>query len=1624
MTEQKAKFGVLVQRGKEQYVIEGGEHPVPPKLVPTPPPTGWLCVHDRDIYCNTIHEGEGCKGHFKEICQKGEKDNLESYAINLGCIPVGENSTNLRLGTWQFDQNFGNHDNVYGQPYNFLYLIKADGDVEAFKYFVNDEAKDPNTEFSLGDFKNHLEIKYDPLVPGNYTVSVGLEFRIGPCTNCTFTPLIPSFYAFGNWTISVSCIERMIDPYKLYDFDTLNIYESRDANFTIKNNINTTLLADVWIDGPDYLDFDIIEGPKGKFYLWPNNHTNIKIRWNPQVLGNQTAKLNISCDNGYWDYCYLTGFSEKPPCEYLAIYPDKEYSFGEVLVGSKEEHTFLILNSYPADIYINVKLEGDNDFRIKDGGVRKIEGFWNSDTTVEFAPTSIGDKEAYLILEPCNVSCLIRGIGKAAIIFEPWEYDFGKIQLKHCSDTIPFTLKNIGEEDAFVSVSIRGDTNSNFTLIEGFNETLYAGNEGTVRVRFCPNQFGNATAYLCAEVTAEADEYINITAVLHGKGTFQYAEPHISISPSDVQFPDTYPGMTSSKSITVKNEGAEKAYIKLSVDPEGIFDIEKKNTTINIKAGASKEFDVCFSPVSEGNFTGQIIANCLNGNIATITIHGKSPSPPCDAIIISPSFHDFGAVRRNKISDTVNFTIKNEWIVVFNFTVSLSGPDASQFTILEGEGDQSLAPLEECGIKVQFNPTEVGNKTAYLTISPYAPICDNISATLIGECRPDCRLYIYPEEYDFGEVIVNKCSPTANFSIMNYGSDPARCNVLLWGLSMENFTIVEYPNITLHPGEVSIIGVKYCPNNTGSHITSLVAMGYDCDNNFATLTGKGIPAPPTAPNFTISPSIFDFGEVKINESSDTQEFILRNVGEDKGIITANITGPDADNFALVGQSGKRTMLPGCFHKFKVKFSPDEPRNFTAKLWINTSWSGGEIPDVYATLYGVGKTHYDFEIKPSSVSFGEVLVNEISQPKTVYLKNLGMNATVYVHLASGENFEILSGAGYHYIEENASLPITIGFKPRDEYYYYDYLKVEHPSVSKSCLLSGIGKPRCNIVIEPENYDFGKVYVGETSQSKSFKISNKGKGEAAVNIEIDGVDADNWTIMNAALNNIYLAQGDSISLDIQFAPSTTGRKSAYLVVTPDACSYSWIKLEGEGIERPPCPLEINPSAIDFGSVGVHDYSGNQTVVLSNKDQVAAHLTLFMEGPDHQDFSVYFENFTLPANSSMTFLFKFRPSSPGRKIAWLDIKSNNCTSGIIVYLQGEGLPLDAGSPDWDPDPPTSTPVENRWQALGAVSRDIPPSYGFLIAHAPKTTWLNNPLSPVFVYYLDPKGCLWARGYYGELYIYNLQNGNLTSFNLGAGNNPLFTLGELKSSGNSIELCYYLEPNFIVFAESEWNGEMWSEPREITRWTTKAAIVNMIYWLPPNFLFLIEGDDNRVELWNRDEGLKNTLSLDFPPHYATRDKNGRIWISGRDTNKLISFNTELEDEDIEIYSSSRKFTGIGSSSQYDIVAIDKANEELIIRLAEESYAKSYKISLPGVQEGCSRWEGGYCLFTTNNDALIGIHLRDAALGDSNRRITLGAFTQNVNLRGDAGLLMYSEWGWRWQPDTTVLNMKYVGLL
>ena len=1646
MTEQKAKFGVLVQRGKEQYVIEGKEHTVPPELAPAPPRPGWYCTRNDGIQYLTIpcekkdkDAGGECYAHLQGICQRGEKNNPDSYSIDFGIIPVGEEPIKLDFGSWDFEFGWQDTGNYYGDPSDFRYFIKVDGDVDAFTYYTrNGEERSPNEEFEESIYENNFAIEFDPKTAGNYTASVALQFRIVNCPNCTYTTLIPRYYA-SNWTIHASCIDRMLEPAKSYDFGSIKIYESKEADFKVKNNIDKELSADIWIDGPDVLDFDIIEGPKGRVTLKPYEQKDIKIKWNPQVLGNQTAKLNISCDNGYWDYCYLLGKAISPCCECFSIYPPdseepaSEYSFGEVLVGQSSRAQFAIENYHSEDAYVNIKLKGDSDFRIiQGGGIQKIESYWDEGSqphhvTVEFSPTSLGEHSVYLVLEPCNTSILIKGDGKSAIIFDPWEYDFGGQKIGYCSDTVPFNIKNIGDENAEVSVSIQGDKSKNFELVEGFEGTLYAGSQETVRVRFCPLEDGDLEAYLCAEVKADGSDYINITANLYGRGCLRYTSPYIEVTPQEFSFGDVYVGSEAEKDLSVKSVGCYDANFQLEISGDECFSIKQANTTLTLKPGQMGSYTVKFSPTNEGNFTANILVKGLNCNDEEIIAHGSAKSLS-GVLKIEPSSYDFDTGVCNwKCSDSKNFTIYNSASETINFTLSIKGKNGVDFVILDGEGDQSLPPNSYINAEVQFCPKSGGGqKEAFLTAEPYSPKAENISAKITGMALVPCQFTLSPLQYDFGSQLINTCSDEAEFTITHESGNQARLSITLEG-DAEHFTITEKPEGLFPIHGSGAIKVKYCPKSAGKHTAYLVVTPDICDGVSATLTGTGEEAPAAAPKFEISPTSFNFGRVLENSCSDIQNFTVRNIGDATGYISANITGSHASNFKIVSQVGSNKISPGGWHSFAVKFCPDKRGDFYAKLWINTEWEGGEIPDVYADLYGVGRYGFEAEFSPSELDFGTVLKNECGEEKEVTLTNTGTrNMTVRIAVGDTKNFTITQGGGYHYLEANQSHTLKVKFCPSEAGNITSYIAAWPDIVEDtipSMTIHGVGRERCHISISPDTYDFGKVYVGSVKYS-DLKIKNEGNGSTTINIEISGKDANDFIITSPSESNISLAAGQELPVQIKFEPQSAGKKQALLVVRPDACNSNWAFLTGEGVQKPACMLNASPANIDFGSTPIHSCSRNVTVSIINTDFVETDVyELSLRGENPEDFSIPEGPVgVVPGLSSFEVPIQFCPSSVGKKTAYLCVKSRNCTAGITVYLQGKGLKTES-DPSWDPDPPSTNPVSGRWYAIGAVKSTQSPSYGMVVAHAPKSKWLAYPTNPVYVFYLDHKGCLWMRDTSGMLYIYNLYNGKSNIYDLGSATMPVFALGETSSNGDRIEFCFWFDPGFVVFAEASWGEDgLWHSPSLVSSYPTDFSKPNMIYWYPPYFLFLNKTSDHRLTLWNSNEGLVKSVSLDWSPQYATRTEDGRIWVNSENSNILASFDGNLDDMETIIFSSSRTLNGIGRNSHGDIVAVDTSSNELIILLAEEDYDKTHTVWLPQqwfsvLNGGAARWEAGYSLFTTNSAPFLAIHLEDFLSDSPEKGQAFGGEINNLNLRGDTGLLSHSTWKWSWKPDTKAIE-------
>ena len=116
-----------------------------------------------------------------------------------------------------------------------------------------------------------------------------------------------------------------------------------------------------------------------------------------------------------------------------------------------------------------------------------------------------------------------------------------------------------------------------------------------------------------------------------------------------------------------------------------------------------------------GNKT--VTANFTAGNVSNISV--------------TPPSYDFGDVKVKK-SKTASFKVTNSGKANLSITSTITGTDASMFTITSGSGSKTIKPGKSLTIKVAFKPTSTGSKSGNLEITSNDPNTPTIDLPLSG----------------------------------------------------------------------------------------------------------------------------------------------------------------------------------------------------------------------------------------------------------------------------------------------------------------------------------------------------------------------------------------------------------------------------------------------------------------------------------------------------------------------------------------------------------------------------------------------------------------------------------------------------------------------------------------------------------------------------------------------------------------------------------------------------------------------------------------------------------------------------------------------------------------------------
>ncbi len=293
---------------------------------------------------------------------------------------------------------------------------------------------------------------------------------------------------------------------------------------------------------------------------------------------------------------------------------------------------------------------------------------------------------------------------------------------------------------------------------------------------------------------------------------------------------------------------------------------------------------------------------------------------------------------------------------------TLSGTNAADYAIVGGTATTCgttvtfLDPNASCAITARFSPpANAAAATTSATLSVTAGGSGAKTAALTGKVTAATRTAtLAPTNWaPTAPVGVGTAGPTQAFALTNTGNVPLTGinGGALSGTNANNFAIVTAQSTcgrsitTLNPGASCTVTVGFQPPaNTaiGTKLATLTLTDSALPNTqTAALTGNATAAIRSA---TLAPASWAPTATRgIGAAGPTQVFTFTNTGNVAltGENTGTITGPNANNFVLVGAqstcgSSVNTVNPGADCTVTVRFSPPlagapGPRNATLSL---------------------------------------------------------------------------------------------------------------------------------------------------------------------------------------------------------------------------------------------------------------------------------------------------------------------------------------------------------------------------------------------------------------------------------------------------------------------------------------------------------------------------------------------------------------------------------------------------------------------------------------------------------------------------------------------------------------------
>jgi hypothetical protein len=445
---------------------------------------------------------------------------------------------------------------------------------------------------------------------------------------------------------------------------------------------------------------------------------------------------------------------------------------------------------------------------------------------------------------------------------------------------------------------------------------------------------------------------------------------------------------------------------------------------------------------------------------------------------------------------------------------------------------------------------------------------------------------------------------------------------------------------------------------------------------------------PTATDLSISVTTHDFGAVSLGGQSAMLSLTVANGGgSTTGALGVAISGSHANDFDVTDdQCSQQHIAPGASCRIDIRLTPSAVGPLEASLAV----ADPQGDRVTAALRGIGSSS-GVSVSPTVANFGLTAVGHVGASKAFVVRNTQLAETglVAVAISSGNAavFQITrdSCTGRSLLA-GESCGIDITFTPDISGTHQAVLSVTAAGGgARPATLIGSAGARTTLGATPADHTFANEIVGAVGPYVDFEISNAGPNTSgSLSITLTGASPADFQVATIGCW-APLASGATCTVQVRFAPTATGMRSATVTIADEYGSVVSMRVSGTGDPTPPAPtlLELSPaSSFDFPPTIVEGTTTQLVTVTNPGTTPVGPLVATAQFCDYYcyatDFDVVQDNcsgYELAPGASCSLGVSFTPSAWGSQSALLQVSALDAIG--YLSLSGTGNGLHVGTP-----------------------------------------------------------------------------------------------------------------------------------------------------------------------------------------------------------------------------------------------------------------------------------------------------------------------------------------------------------